>query len=227
MIHNNKFWLKQKRKKCFQYSSTNVCRLATEQEYQVLGNIFLCKDRKSCHFLINCTKLGYNQNNMPENNQQATSETLASVATAITIANLMLHNDGVNQDVAITRTYVMQDLFYKTIFFYKGAFKIEGVIHKDFRRMAKKKFANGVLQEMSDEDANKYLDHVWSIVTVSKNINTWANCKRSNTYQASQFRFEGNFKATSTMTETALCTNLICVQSSVLIVVSTIVFYHR
>ena len=106
---------------------------------------------------------------------------------------MLLSNDRQQKvDIMTISSYVKDDLFFRSPFVFEEAMEVGGMFHKDFKDNCRCMLADGKLMEMSEDAAFTYMDSLWKQMG-KKMYKSWMAMKRSNAYQAVQFRFEGAF----------------------------------
>ena len=98
-------------------------------------------------------------------------------------------NEGqVRNDIHVIRYYVKDILFEKSVVvWHKSALAKNGVFHKDYMKNCKAKIADGCLLLASNEEAEGYMNVLWT--RVEKLYSKWMAKKRSGSYQAIQDGF--------------------------------------
>lgn len=130
----------------------------------------------------------------------------------------LIENDKNN-----VRDYVTRELFEKVIFIWdQKSLDVDGVLHKDYLAKCKALIADGELESLSDEESATYMNLLWNMMRKDHCYEKWMQSKRSNTYQAMQYKFKRKSRSLASRNQSLhLPSNLGCTMAATLTVLAS------
>lgn len=104
-------------------------------------------------------------------------------------------------DRNVVRDYVKKDLFERLVFIWdERALATNGALYRSYTANCRSLIADGQLVNASDEEANTYMELLWTMMMKDENYPKWLQQKRSNAHQAMADKFRSKLSPIDTKT---------------------------